>query len=44
MVDEFEFPENFEEISNNLLMSLEKEYKLYNNSDIERKIKLNERR
>ena len=31
MEDEFQFPENYEDISNNMLMRLENEYNMFNN-------------
>ena len=39
MVDEFEFPENFEEMANNTLMGLENEYKIFNNINKNQNIK-----
>ena len=40
MVDEFEFPENFEEMANNTLMGLENEYKIFNNINRNQNIKI----
>ncbi len=43
MVDEFEFPENFEEISNNTLMRLENDYKIFNNNNINHNTKIDDK-
>ena len=43
MVDEFEFPENFEEISNNTLMRLENDYKIFNNDNINHNTKIDDK-